>query len=193
LRKVEALQRGNPNHFGPGPKGGQFAPKPGGGSNVQTAAASDRDASSKVSPRDKKFLDKYYDAVNRLAQKYHVDPKLVLGLAYESGFATRGTYGQSGDAFGLTGGSKEHMTTASSPAENVRQLFRLYGRQIYGTGSDVDAFLHALQGEDAAGKRVKGWKVYNSKYRDAFDIGARKGIEQMKRVVPLYLQERNSR
>lgn len=28
LRKIEALQRGNPNHFGPGPKGGQFAPKP---------------------------------------------------------------------------------------------------------------------------------------------------------------------
>src|SRR5262245_18986017 len=34
-----ALQRGNPNHFGPGPNGGQFAPKPEVG-NVETAAVS---------------------------------------------------------------------------------------------------------------------------------------------------------
>jgi hypothetical protein len=172
LRKVEALQRGNPNHFGPGPKGGQFAPKPDGG-NVRPVA-SEQTTGSRVSPRDKKFLDKYYDAVSRLAQKYHVDPNLVLGLAYESGFGTRGTYNQTGDAFGLTGGSKRHMTFASSPAENVGQLFQLYGPQIYGTGSDVDAFLNALQGKNAAGKPVKGWRVYNSAHADAFDLGARK-------------------
>jgi hypothetical protein len=196
LRKVEALQRGNPNHFGPGPKGGQFAPKPDGG-NVETAAGSAQNAGSKVSPRDKRFLDKYYDAVSRLAQKYHVDPKLVLGLAYESSFASEGpaggTYRETGDAFGLTGGSKEHMTFAASPEENAKQLFGLYARQIYGTGSDVNAFLNALQGKDAAGNEVKGWKVYNSAYADAFDEGARNGIQQMKRVVPLYLQERSRR
>jgi hypothetical protein len=137
--------------------------------------------------------------VNRLAQKYHVDPKLVLGLAYESGFATRGTYNQTGDAFGLTGGSKRHMTFASSPEENVRQLFRLYGQQIYGTGSDVDAFLNALQGKNADGKPVKGWRIYNSDRTGglpagaAFLAGARNGIKQMQRVVPLYLQERGAR
>jgi hypothetical protein len=201
LRKAEALQRGNPNHFGPGPKGGQFAPRSGGG-NVQTAA-SEQTTGSKVSPRDKNFLDKYYDAVSRLAKKYHVDPKLVLGLAYESGFASDGpaggTYRETGDAFGLTGGSKQHMTFASSPEENAEQLFRLYGRQIYGTGSDVNAFLNALQGKDPAGRRVKGWKVYNSDTTGGlpagtrFLAGARNGIKQMQRVVPLYLHERGAR
>jgi hypothetical protein len=116
----------------------------------------------RISARDKVYLDKYYDAVAALAKVYNVNPALVLGVGAESGFATRGTYLMTGDAFGMTGGNTKSMTTATSPEENVKQFFDKYGNQIRGTGTDDSAFLNALQGLDASGKRVPGWKVYNT-------------------------------
>ncbi|MGA8220212.1 MAG: hypothetical protein WB780_01065 [Candidatus Acidiferrales bacterium] len=86
-----------------------------------------------VSARDKAYLDKYYDAVAALAKVYNVDPALVLGVGIESGFASQGTYLRTGDAFGMTGGNTKHMTTATSPEENVQQFFHSYGDQIRGT------------------------------------------------------------
>jgi hypothetical protein len=69
-----------------------------------------------LSARDKSYLDKYYDPVRVMAKRYAVDPALVLGVGIESGFASKGTYLRTGDAFGMTGGSGEHMTAANSPA-----------------------------------------------------------------------------
>jgi len=96
-----------------------------------------------VSDRDKTYLDKYYDAVVAFAERYNVDPALVLGVGIESGFASKGTYLRTGDAFGMTGGSTGHMTTANSPEQNVEQFFENYGGQIRGTGRDASAFMRA--------------------------------------------------
>ncbi|MGH9738709.1 MAG: hypothetical protein ACRD4X_08990 [Candidatus Acidiferrales bacterium] len=109
--------------------------------------------------RDRSYLDKYYDAVSRDAKKYKVDPALVLGLGIESGFASKGTYRQTGDAFGMTGGSTKHMTRAGSPAQDVQKFFDDWGNQVRGTGSNVGAFIDGLQGRDPRGDPVHGWKV----------------------------------
>ncbi|HKV49327.1 MAG TPA: hypothetical protein VJN69_14635 [Candidatus Acidoferrales bacterium] len=140
---------------------------------------------STLSARDKAYLDKYYRPVADLAKKYRVDPALVLGLGFESGFASAGTYLRTGDAFGMTGGSTRHMTTASSPAENARKLFDLYGNQFTGTGSDSKAFLNAMQGCDSAGGRIAGWRVWNTETLNWKDR-AQKGIDLMRRDVPIY-------
>lgn len=140
---------------------------------------------STLSDRDRAYLDKYYRPVADLAKKYRVDPALVLGLGFESGFASAGTYLRTGDAFGMTGGSTRHMTTASSPVENVRQFFDRYGEQIEGAGSNVDAFLNAMLGRDAAGRRVNGWKVYNVE-NPSWRLLAQNGIGEMRRAISVY-------
>jgi hypothetical protein len=147
--------------------------------------------SPRPSSRDKAYLDKYYDAVKALAARYNVDPILVLGLGAESGFATKGTNLRTGDAFGMTGGSTKHMTTATSPAQNVSQFFQSWGNQIRGTGSDTEAFLNGLQGLDASGQRVPGWKVYNTDKSEDWRAMMSDGVKQMKRAVPAYLSERS--
>jgi hypothetical protein len=144
-----------------------------------------------LSWRDKAYLDKYYDAVNKLAKKYNVDPTLVLGLGIESGFASQGTYLTTGDAFGMTGGNTNHMTTAASPDENVKQFFDRYGDQIRGSGSDTSAFINGLEGRDAAGKLVRGRRVYNTVNPD-WPTDVRNGVGQMKRSVPVYISQRNT-
>ena len=144
-----------------------------------------------ISPRDKTYLDKYYDAVARLARKYKIDPALILGLGIESGFASEGTYLRTGDAFGMTGGTLNHMTRASSPAQNVQQLLDNYGEQIRGTGSDAPAFINALQGRNAAGVPVEGWKIYNS-VNPVWGRTISAGIDQMRRDIPSYLALRES-
>jgi hypothetical protein len=144
-----------------------------------------------LSPRDKAHLDKYYDAVAKLARKYKIDPALILGLGIESGFASQGTYLRTGDAFGMTGGTLKHMTRAASPAQNVQQLVDSYGDQIRGTGSDAPAFINALQGRNAAGVLVKGWKIYNS-VNPVWGRTISAGIDQMRRDVPSYLALRES-
>ncbi len=66
-----------------------------------------------------------------------------------------------------------------------------YGNQIRGTGSNASAFVNALQGQNASGNRVKGWKAYNSVNPDwkGFIKG---GINQMRRDVPIYVFQRKS-
>lgn len=145
------------------------------------------DVAAELRDRDRFYLDRYYDAVKRYAQQYRVNPALPLGLGIESSFATRGTYLDTKDAFGMTGGSRAHMTSAASPEENVRQLFDLYGQQIYGAGDDVAAFISGLQGRDRKGQIVPGWRVYNSRYPRQWEDMARNGIGQMRRALPLYL------
>lgn len=79
----------------PDSQGGQFAPKGEGGDDDDSATA-DGDASggelldvaAKLSARDRAYLDNYYGPVSALAQKYGVDPALVLGVGIESGFAS---------------------------------------------------------------------------------------------------------
>ena len=142
-----------------------------------------------MSSRDKAYLDKYYDAVATLAKEYNVDPALVLGVGVESGFASQGTYLRTGDAFGMTGGSTKHMTKAASPAKNAQQFFENYGNQIRGTGSDAAAFINALQGRNASGGQVKGWKVYNS-LNPKWGSIVESGIHQMRRDIPTYLAQR---
>jgi len=139
-----------------------------------------------LSARDKAYLDAYYDAVSKLSKDYDIDPALVLGVGIESGFGSAGTYLRTGDAFGMTGGSTKHMTTASSPEENVQQFFDNYGRQIRGVGSDTTAFVNALEGLDATGKPVKGWKVYNSDRASEWRVMIGEGIRQMQRDIPTY-------
>ncbi|MGB8524322.1 MAG: hypothetical protein WCD43_15255 [Candidatus Acidiferrales bacterium] len=143
---------------------------------------------SPLSARDKSYLDKYYDAVSVLAKKYDVYPALVLEVGIESGFASKGTYLRTGDAFGMTGGSTRHMTNATSPSANVKQFFDNYGKQIRGTGSDASAFINALQGRDASGEAEKGWKEYNSVNSGWEDL-INSGINEMRKAVPIYLQE----
>lgn len=145
--------------------------------------------SQNISLRDKTFLGKYYDSVAALAKVYNVDPALVLGVAAESGFATMRTYLETGDAFGMTGGSTKHMTRAASPSENAKQFFDNYGDQVRGTGTDASAFVNALQGRDTSGKVVKGWKVYNTDHPDRWKTLVGRGIGEMRRSVPIYLSQ----
>jgi hypothetical protein len=146
---------------------------------------------SRLSNRDKSYLDKYFDAVDKLARKYDVDPTLILGLGIESGFASQGTYLRTGDAFGMTGGNTKHMTTAASPDENVRQFFDKYGDQIRGSGSNTSAFINGLEGRDASGRPANDRKVCNSVNPD-WPADVRNGVGQMKRSVPVYVSQRNS-
>ena len=143
-----------------------------------------------LSARDEAYLDKYYDAVAALAKQYDVDPALVLGVGTESGFASAGTYLRTGDAFGMTGGSTKHMTTAASPEQNVSQFFANYGSQIRGTGSDAAAFINALQGRNPSDKTVKGWKIYNTVNSTNWNKMVTSGIARMRREVPIYLSQR---
>jgi hypothetical protein len=71
----------------------------------------------------------------------------------------------------------------------AKQFFQNYGNQICGAGNDDSAFLNALQGLEASGKRVKGWKVYNTANPDWSDFIGR-GIDQMRRDIPTYLSQR---
>lgn len=73
---------------------------------------------SALSGRDKAYLDKYYEPVVHSAKKYNVDPALVLGLGFESGFASAGTYLRRGDAFGLTGGHDNGDKSGGKMSEN---------------------------------------------------------------------------
>ncbi|MFZ0519724.1 MAG: hypothetical protein WAL95_01795 [Candidatus Acidiferrales bacterium] len=84
------------------------------------------------------------------------------------------------------------MTTAKSPGENVEQFFKNYGDQIRGTGNNASAFINGLQGRDASGKRVEGWKKYNSFNPDWEDF-VNRGIRRMRREIPTYLSERRAR
>jgi hypothetical protein len=161
------------------------------GKHILVHESRGKSAQSHLSERDKAYLDKYYDAVNKLARKYQVDPTLVLGIGIESGFASQGTYLRTGDAFGMTGGNTGHMTTAASPDEDVAKFFAGYGEQIRGVGSDTSAFINGLEGRDGSGKLVKGRKVYNSNNPD-WPADARNGINQMKRSVPAYISLRNA-
>jgi hypothetical protein len=152
-------------------------------------------ASRQLSDRDRNYLDLYYDEVAMMAKYYAVDPILILAVGIESGFASTGTYLRTGDAFGLTGGSTAHMTTAMSAADDVRKFFVNYGSQIWGAGSNVEFFIDALEGayrrEDAEkAERVPGWKEYNSKYPGTWRTMIRGGITTMQRDVPIYLQQR---
>ena len=144
-----------------------------------------------LSARDKSYLDKYYDAVTVLAKKYKVDPVLVLGVGIESGFGSGGTYLRTGDAFGMTGGSTKRTTTATSPDENVKQFFDNYGNQIRGTGTDTSAFINALQGRNASGERVKGWKVYNIA-NPHWESLVNDDINTMKKDIPTYLSQKKT-
>jgi hypothetical protein len=147
-------------------------------------------AAARLSDRDRSYLDRYYDAVAKYANQYKVNPSFPLGLGIESTFGSGGTYLDTGDAFGMTGGSTAHMTHAASPEENARVLFDLYGRQMYGVGDDVDAFINAMQGRNAKGQPVPGWRTYNSKHAQKWENMARSGIDQMKRDLPAYLPSR---
>ena len=165
---------------------GQSNPSGDGGLSAQEIAA-------KLLQRDARYLDRYYDAANRYAKQYRVNPAFVLGLGSESGFGTEGTYNQTGDALGMTGGSTRHMTTAASPEENIRKFFNNYGSRVYGVGDDVDAFIDALQARDANGSPIPGLKKYNSEHPEAWEKMARGGIRQMQRDLPMYLPTRTSR
>jgi hypothetical protein len=145
---------------------------------------------AQLSNRDKIYLDRYYDAVKSMAAKYSVDPTLVLALGAESGFGTSDIFNEHKDAFGLSGGSIETQPDFRSYEANVRRLFREYGPQIWGTGGNGAAFLNALNGKDATGTAVPGWKKYNTANYDNWLKMMQNGIDQMRRSVPLYLRER---
>ncbi|HZB92742.1 MAG TPA: hypothetical protein VE397_14950 [Stellaceae bacterium] len=143
-----------------------------------------------LSDRDKNYLDRYYDPVNRMAKAYFVDPKLVLGLGAESGFGTSNIFNEHKDALGLSGGSAETQPDFPTYEANVTRFFHEYGPQIWGTGSNAAAFVNALDGKNAAGTAVPGWKTYNTASHDNWLKMMQSGIDQMRRSVPLYLQQR---
>jgi hypothetical protein len=140
-----------------------------------------------VSPRDKHYLDLYYNPVSQAAENYNVSPALVLGLGIESGFASVGTYLATGDAFGMTGGSTTNMTKSASPTQNVNQFFGSYGNQIRGAANNVQVFLNGLEGKNPLGQPVKGWKAFNSAHAATWWPMAKSGIAQMQREIPIYL------
>lgn len=152
--------------------------------------ASFEQAAAKLSDQNRSYLDRYYDAVAKYANQYKVNPAFPLGLGIESTFGSGGTYLKTGDAFGMTGGSTAHMTHSASPEENAGQLFSLYGPQMQGVGDDADAFVNAMQGRNAKGQPVPGWRVYNSQNAAAWEAMAKNGISQMRRDLPLYLSAR---
>ncbi|HXN98597.1 MAG TPA: hypothetical protein VN881_05950 [Candidatus Acidoferrales bacterium] len=89
----------------------------------------------------------------------------------------------------MTGENTKHMTTAASPAENVRQFFDSYGNQIRGTGTHTSAFINALQDRNASGKSVKGWKVYN-RANPHWEVN--EGINTMRKDIPTYLSQKKA-
>ncbi|HEV2365327.1 MAG TPA: FG-GAP-like repeat-containing protein [Caulobacteraceae bacterium] len=141
-----------------------------------------------LSPRDKAYLDKYYDLVVARAVFDKTDPAFVLGVGVESGFAADGTYLETGDVFGMTGGSPTTMEYFDSPQADVAAWFRQWGPQVYGDFS-ARAFVNGLEGEDPAGNRVRDWKVYNTANPDWRNFIAG-GILQMQKDIPLYLLQR---
>jgi hypothetical protein len=153
------------------------------------ATADGRIDAYELTDRDKSFLDRYFKPVSESSALYDVDPVLVLGLASESSFADPtvelNTFARTGDAFGLTYGGTDHMTTASSPTENVNQFFTMWGKQIRGSKDNATTFLNGLQGEDATGKKVPGWRRYNP-HDEVWRTARLQGIDQMSRDVPLY-------
>ncbi|MGH6956017.1 MAG: hypothetical protein ACREEW_05065 [Caulobacteraceae bacterium] len=121
----------------------------------------------------------YYDDVVAYARRYGVNPLFVLAMGIESGFGSRGTYLRTGDAFGLTNGGTDHMTRASSPAQNVKERFDLYGNQVRGVGDNEDAFVNGLLGMNPRGERVPGWRIYNTDSRAGWIGLIREGVRQM--------------
>ncbi|MGB6745436.1 MAG: hypothetical protein WBE38_17450, partial [Terracidiphilus sp.] len=119
------------------------------------------------------------------------DPALVLGLGIESGFATKGTYLRTGDAFGMTGGSTAHMTYARNPEQNVDQLFSRFGDEMRGTGSNISIFLNNLEKEDANGNQITSQGMYNSVEipPTAWKAFITSGIQEMQRDIPIYLSQ----
>lgn len=146
-----------------------------------------------LSARDKNFLDLYYKPVSQNAEKYNVDPALVLGLGAESGFANpkikNSTHNRTGDAFGQTGGSTKNMTTAKNPTENANQWFNSWGSRVKDAGTNGELFIHDLEDEDAAGQRLNHHGQYNS-YKGSSDWRdmARRGIRLMLKEVPIYIK-----
>jgi RHS repeat-associated protein len=163
-------------------------------------------AQQHISARDKAYLDKYYGPVAAKAKEYGVDPALVLGLGGESGFADssikNNMYNSTGDAFGMTGGSTTNPATATSPQDDVNQLFANWGGQMRGAGSDTMKFLHGLEQEDANGNQLTGppdkngnrsnlGHIFNSKQLPptGYIRDATRWINQMKREIPIYLSQ----
>lgn len=143
-------------------------------------------AQQHVSARDQAYLNKYYGPVAAQAKLIGVDPALPLGIGIESGFGTNGTYLRTGDVFGMTGGSTANMTQAASPTQDVQKLFDGYGKQMSGSGSDVSRFINALEGQNAAGQKVPGWKTYNSAHPKEWRAMVKGGIQQMQRDLRNY-------
>ena len=143
-------------------------------------------AQQHVSARDQAYLNKYYGPVAAQAKLIGVDPALPLGIGIESGFGTNGTYLRTGDVFGMTGGSTANMTQAASPTQDVQKLFDGYGKQMSGSGSDVSRFINALEGQNAAGQKVPGWKTYNSAHPKEWRDMVKGGIQQMQRDLRNY-------
>ena len=136
----------------------------------------------------------YYKPVSQTAPNYKVNPALVLGMGIEGAFADpnikNSTYNTTGDVFGQTGGNTKNMTTAKDPTQNANGWFANWGQQVQGVGSNVPAFLNGLEGMNAEGQRVKGWKVYNSVKGGApWRIMAASGIRQMLMEIPIYLKK----
>jgi hypothetical protein len=142
-----------------------------------------------ISKRDRAYLDKYYNAMAAKAKDYGVDPALPLGLGIESGFATKGTYLRTGDAFGMTGGTTKHMTHAKDAAQNVDELFSTFGERMRGTGSNISLFLNHLEMEDANGNQITSQGMYNSVEipPTAWKSFITSGIKEMQRDIPIYL------
>jgi RHS repeat-associated protein len=159
--------------------------------NCMALSAVSKDAiktepTAKLSARDRSYLDKYYKPIHAKAGTFKVDDAQVLGVGIESGFGSNGTYLRTGDAFGMTGGSTKHMTSASSPEANVSQFFEGYGNQIRGTSGSDPAFVNGIEGEDANGKAVKGWKTYNT-VNPEYKSFITSGIKEMRRDLDVYL------
>jgi hypothetical protein len=147
-----------------------------------------------------------------MANAYGVDPALPLGLGFESGFATSNRYLTTGDAFGMSGGGTGpgtgHAVHASSPEDDVNQLFSQpqgtckkspsYGERMRGTGSDDVLFLNRLEREDANGNQLTGrkdkngnrksvWDCLFNPYPDTWKPLMEEGITQMRTDIPIFL------
>jgi hypothetical protein len=178
-------QKFNPNHD----ERGRFASGSGcaGDRNGLSHEAAQPSKPQAISARNRAFLDRYYAPVAKLAGADRVNPAFVLALAFESGYGVGGTYLRTGDVFGMTNGGTTNMTTASSPTEDARKFFSLYGKQIRGTGDNVGAFVNALLAKDPAGKPVPEWRIFNSKDPAGWEKAVRDNIADMQRDVPRYL------
>jgi hypothetical protein len=81
------------------------------------------------------------------------------------------------------------MTTATTPTDNVEKLFRLYGKQIRGVGSDHEAFINGLLGKGRNGVTMEGWRVFNQNIGGEWEAKMRAAIRDMRRDVPVYMRE----